>query len=62
VPLNCRNFKSTALVLALMPLVPANGTEYDHVRPELASELASESWRSSAGARRQQAFDLGFLM
>jgi hypothetical protein len=27
--------------LALIPLVPVNGTEYDHVRPKLASHLTT---------------------
>ena len=37
VPLNCGSFNSTALMFALIPLVPVDETEYDHVRLGLAS-------------------------
>src|SRR5580704_11738885 len=37
--------------LALIPLVPVNGTEYDHVRPNLASHLTTRPGRLGGGQK-----------
>ncbi len=42
---------TTALVRAFIPLVPANGTEYDHVRPGLASHSPRSADILAAGSR-----------